>query len=120
VPNAAGTAITEGTTAVRGSSVPLLSPYTDSEQGIVFPQDGYLYVILFDLPSSYAIDRREVRQTRECVLCGDECAADDAGFVFGTCGHYVCRLCYDECREKMQEVKQCFYCRADTSVGGDR
>ena len=116
VTNAAGTAITEGATAVRGSSVPLLSPYTDSEHGIVFPQDGYMYVILFDLPSSYQIDRREVRETRECVLCADECAVSDAGLVFGTCGHYVCRRCYDEYQDKMHEVKQCFYCRRETSL----
>ena len=118
VRNAAGTAITEGTTAVRGSSVPLLSPYTDSEVGIVFPEDGYMYVILFDLPSSYQIDRREVHETRECVLCGDECVVDDAGLVFGICGHYVCGKCYDECKDKMQAVKRCFYCRRETSVGG--
>ena len=116
VPNQSTTAITAGTSAVSVSAVPLVSPFTDSEEGILFPQNGYMYVILFDVPSSYAIERQEVRETRECVLCADECAADDAGLVMGTCGHYVCRQCYDEFRDKIQEVTQCFYCRRATSV----
>ena len=119
VPNQSTTAITHGSSTVDVSAELLVSPYTDSTEGILFPQNGYMYVILFDLPSSYAIERQELRETRECMLCGDECGADDRGLVFGTCGHYVCRLCYNEFRDKVHAVKQCFYCRRATSVAGD-
>ena len=116
VPNQSTTCITAGTSAVGASAVPLVSPYTDSEEGILFPQNGYMYVILFDVPSSFEIEGREPRETRECALCGDECGADDAGLVLGTCGHYVCCSCCAEYRARLNEVETCFCCRRETSV----
>ena len=116
VPNQSTTAITAGTSAVSVSAEPLVSPFTDSEEGILFPQNGYMYVILFDVPSSYAIERRDVGETRECVLCGDECGAGDAGLVLGTCGHYVCSSCCKEYTARLNEVETCFYCRRKTNV----
>ena len=116
VPNKSTTAVTAGTSAVCESSVALEGAYTDSEHGIVFPQKGHVYVILFDVPSEYAIERKEAPATRECVLCGDEVGADDAGLVFGRCGHYVCGGCCTEHAAKLNEVETCFYCRRKTSV----
>jgi hypothetical protein len=75
-----------------------------------------MYVILCHLPTTYRIARHEIASMRECVLCGDECPHSDLGLVFGECGHYICRACCEEYRDKLNEVTQCFYCRRPTSV----
>jgi hypothetical protein len=115
VPNTETTAISEGATALDVSDERLFSGYTDHSKGIFFPENGVMYVILFDIPSEYRIARKEVVDLRECVLCGDERPHNDLGLVFGVCGHYVCYDCCREYKDKL-EVKKCFYCRQPTNV----
>jgi hypothetical protein len=98
-----------------GSTVTVQSGYTTEKGGVAFPE-GLMYVILCHLPTTYRIARHEIASMRECVLCGDECPHSDLGLVFGECGHYICRACCEEYRDKLNEVTQCFYCRRPTSV----
>ena len=110
------TNINEGATAVDVSEERLQTGYTDHHKGIYFPQDGLMYVLLVDLPSTYKIARHEVSSLRECVMCGDERPHNDRGLVFGTCGHYICHECCCEYQNKLNEVTKCFYCRRPTFV----
>ena len=119
VPNNTTTKIDEGTTSVDVSDIKLQSGYTDHKKGVLFPQDGMMYVILFDLPSTYKIARNEVSDERECVLCGDGRPESDLGIVFGACGHYICQECSKEYKQSLGGVKKCFYCRRPTSVKVD-
>jgi hypothetical protein len=75
-----------------------------------------MYVILCHLPTTYKIARHEIASMRECVLCGDERPHSDLGLVFGECGHYICRACCVEYKDRLNEVTQCFYCRRPTSL----
>ena len=116
VPITAETKINEGKSEVDVSEVKLQSGYTDHRTGIRFPNEGLMYVILFDIPSKYKIAREQVSNLRECVLCGDERPHTDLGLVFGECGHYICHECCKEYQENLNQVKKCFYCRRPTSV----
>lgn len=113
--NTATTGPGQGQTAVDVSDVRVQSGYTDHIRGILFPE-GLMYVILCHLPSTYKIARHEISNLRECVLCGDERPHTDLGLVFGDCGHYICQECCKEYRNRLNEVKACFYCRKPTSV----
>ncbi len=117
VPNTETTQINEGKTAVDVSDVKLQSGYTDCKSGIYFPNDGMMYVILFDIPDTYKIARYEVSDLRECVMCGDERPHNDRGVAFGKCGHYIChQCCKDYPIDMLNKVKRCFYCRRPTNV----
>jgi len=98
-----------------GSSVKVQSGYTTERGGVAFPE-GLMYVILCHLPTTYKIESHEIASMPECVLCGDERPHSDLGLVFGECGHYICRACCEEYKDKLNEVTQCFYCRRPTSL----
>jgi hypothetical protein len=119
VQNTATTEITHGAMAVDVSAEKLQTGYTDHHKGIYFPQDGLMYVMLVDLPSTYRIARHVIENQRECVMCADEQPKTDLGFVFGKCGHYVCYACCKEYRENLNKVTKCFYCRRATNVNLD-
>ncbi len=124
-PNDRQTAVGKGSQAVALSDKPLFSPYsTSTVERDPFPGNNQIYVIPFNLPREYSMERELTTASAwECMLCFENGEQGDGGVYFGECGHYICGAC---CREpgfvhRLNAATACYGCRQPSrmQINGD-
>ena len=120
IPNDTQTEMGKGSQALAESSKALLTEYsTSTAVRTNFPAQGQIYVIPFNLPTTYRIGRELAQESAwECVLCFENGAQGDGGVYFGACGHYICGGCCTEpgFMEKLNAAKACYCCRRPARI----